>query len=317
MNLDVSRVSLRVLLVEDNEHDAALIHREIERSNGFDLIMERVETEGQFTYALHNKTWDVIISDFSLPKINALRVMDILDKTGKDIVFILVSGTISDDVADAIVDDRNVHYVSKRKLSKLATVLRGEMYIRKSYSQILGFVSHILEFRDKETAGHSERVTDLTLRLARKMNISETEMTDIERGAMLHDVGKIGVPDSILLKPGKLNDEELAQMHIHPKVAFDLILRVPHLHKALDIPYCHHERYDGLGYPRGLKGHEIPLSARIFAVVDVYDAMRSDRPYRTKMAKGFVLDHIIHQAGKHFDPVVVKNFLEVVKDDPT
>lgn len=315
MTFELNHITLRVLLVEDNEHDAALIRREIERANGFELFMERVETEGQVNYALHSKTWDVVISDFSLPKLNALKVLEILDKTGLDIIFVLVSGTISDEVADAIVSEKRIHYVSKRNLSKLATVLHGEIYLRKAYNQVIGFVSHLLEFRDKETAGHSTRVTDLTVKLARKMKISETEIGDIERGAMLHDVGKMGVPDSVLLKPGKLNDEEMAQMQRHPQIAFDLLMLVSHLQKSLDVPYCHHEKFDGSGYPRGLKGYEIPLSARIFAVVDVYDAMTSDRPYRNRMSKAFVLDYIQSQAGKHFDPVVVNNFLEVIKDE--
>lgn len=317
MTFELSRQVLRVLLVEDDESDATLIRREIQRANGFELYMERVETEGQVNYALHTKTWDIVISDFSLPKLNAIKVLDILDKFNLDLVFVLVSGTISDDIAEAILGDRRVHeYVSKKNIGKLAAVLHREIYVRKAYDQIIGFVSHLLEFRDKETGGHSTRVTDLTVRLARKMKVSETEIVDIQRGAMLHDVGKVGVSDSVLLKPGRLNDEERSQMERHPQIAFELLLLVSHLQKSLDIPYCHHERYDGSGYPRGLKGYEIPLSARIFAVVDVYDAMTSDRPYRTRMSKAFVLDYIEKRVGKDFDPIVVKNFIEVIKDEP-
>ncbi|HKZ70871.1 MAG TPA: HD-GYP domain-containing protein, partial [Anaerolineales bacterium] len=151
--------------------------------------------------------------------------------------------------------------------------------------------------------------TELTLRLAREMGIDDAELVHIRRGALLHDIGKMGVPDSILLKPGPLTEEEWAIMHQHPTHAFEMLAPIDYLRQALDIPYCHHEKWDGAGYPRGLKGERIPLAARIFAVVDVWDALRSDRPYRGGWPEEQVREYIREQAGKHFDPAVAEMFL--------
>jgi HD-GYP domain-containing protein (c-di-GMP phosphodiesterase class II) len=140
--------------------------------------------------------------------------------------------------------------------------------------------------------------------------MSEQELVHVRRGALLHDMGKLGVPDTILFKPGKLTDEEWTVMHQHPMYAYELLSPIVYLRPALDIPYCHHEKWDGTGYPRGLKGEEIPLAARIFALVDVWDALRSDRPYRPAWSEEEALEYIREQAGKHFDPATVKVFLE-------
>jgi HD-GYP domain-containing protein (c-di-GMP phosphodiesterase class II) len=166
--------------------------------------------------------------------------------------------------------------------------------------------------RDKNTEGHSERVTEMTLQLARILSVGDEDMEHIRRGALLHDMGKIGIPDSILLKPGSLNEEEWEVMRTHPIRSYELLSPIPYLRPALEIPYCHHEKWDGSGYPRGLKGEEIPLSARIFAIVDVYDALMSDRPYRPAWTKERALDHIREQSGKHFDPKVVEAFFHLI-----
>ena len=136
----------------------------------------------------------------------------------------------------------------------------------------------------------------------------------VRRGALLHDIGKMGIPDSILLKPGPLTDEDWVIMRQHPQHAFDLLSAVSYLKPALDIPYCHHEKWDGSGYPRGLKGEQIPLAARIFAVVDVWDALLSDRPYRKAWTKAKTLKHIKAGAGSHFDPAVVEAFMNLITD---
>jgi putative nucleotidyltransferase with HDIG domain len=172
--------------------------------------------------------------------------------------------------------------------------------------------SRALDLRDKETEGHTQRVTELTLRLAKEMGINDAELVHIRRGALLHDIGKMGIPDSILLKPGPLSDEEWVIMKKHPAFAFDMLSPIAYLQRALDIPYCHHERWNGAGYPRGLKGEGIPLAARIFAVVDVYDALRSDRPYRAAWPDEKVREHIREHAGQHFDPAVVEVFLKTI-----
>ena len=172
-----------------------------------------------------------------------------------------------------------------------------------------------LDLRDEETSGHTQRVTDLTVRLARALGVDEAEVVDIRRGALLHDIGKMGIPDHILRKPGPLDAEEQAIMRRHPLYAYELLSPITFLRNALQIPYCHHERWDGSGYPRGLKGEQIPLAARIFAVVDVWDALRSDRPYRAAWPADKARQYIREQAGTHFDPAVVQAFLDLNLED--
>jgi PAS domain S-box-containing protein/putative nucleotidyltransferase with HDIG domain len=168
--------------------------------------------------------------------------------------------------------------------------------------------SHALDLRDKETEGHTQRVTEMTLKLARLFGLSEADLVQVRWGALLHDIGKMGVPDGILLKPGPLTDEEWVAMKKHPVFAYEMLSPIHYLRLALDIPYCHHEKWDGTGYPRGLKGEQIPLTARIFAVVDVWDALTSDRPYRQAWSEEKAREHIQAGAGTHFDPQVVNTF---------
>jgi putative nucleotidyltransferase with HDIG domain len=171
-----------------------------------------------------------------------------------------------------------------------------------------------LDLRDRGTAGHSHRVTEMTLRLARKLDIGDEQLVHIWRGALLHDIGKIAIPDAILLKPGPLTAEEWQVMRQHLVHGYTLLSAVQFLAPALDIVYCHHERWDGSGYPRGLKSEEIPRSARLFSVVNVWDSLLTDQPYRRGWPKDAVLGYIEDQAGKQFDPQVVKAFLAVVRD---
>jgi HD-GYP domain-containing protein (c-di-GMP phosphodiesterase class II) len=185
-----------------------------------------------------------------------------------------------------------------------------------AYDSTLEGWSHALGLRDRETDGHSKRVVDLTIETALQMGIPSEELVHIRRGALLHDIGKMGIPDSILLKPGVLTPEERVTMEIHPVLAQNLLSSIEYLHPAMDIPYNHHEKWDGTGYPNGLKGQNIPLQARIFAVVDVYDALTSDRPYRKAWSEKDALEYIAEQSGKFFDPDVVDIFLKLfVKRD--
>ncbi|MGB9866406.1 MAG: HD-GYP domain-containing protein [Bacillota bacterium] len=189
-------------------------------------------------------------------------------------------------------------------------VQRSHNELIAAYEATIEGWAYALDLRDRETEGHSRRVTEITVRLARKMGMREDELVHVRRGALLHDIGKLGVPDSILLKPGRLSEEEWQIMRKHPQFARDMLWSISYLRPALDIPYCHHERWDGTGYPRGLRGEEIPLAARIFAVVDVWDALSSDRPYRSAWPREQVRDYILKQSGKHFDPRVVSLFLK-------
>ncbi len=182
-----------------------------------------------------------------------------------------------------------------------------------SYDATIEGWSRALDLRDQETEGHSERVAELTEQLARAVGVNEIELINIRRGALLHDIGKIGVPDHILRKPESLTDEEWKIMRRHPEFALDLLKPIPYLHSALDIPYCHHEKWDGTGYPRGLAGEAIPLTARIFALVDVWDALRSERPYRAAWSEEQAREYIRQQVGKHFDPKLLERFLKIVR----
>lgn len=181
-----------------------------------------------------------------------------------------------------------------------------------AYDATIAGWSRAMDLRDRETEGHTQRVTDLTLKLARAMNISESQLMHIRQGALLHDIGKMGVPDSILLKTEALTEKEWETMRQHPVFAYEMLSSIRYLRAALDIPYCHHERWDGSGYPRGLNGEGIPIAARIFAVVDVWDALTSDRPYRKRWSKEAALEYIQEQSGKYFDPQVVEVFLKMI-----
>jgi HD-GYP domain-containing protein (c-di-GMP phosphodiesterase class II) len=178
-----------------------------------------------------------------------------------------------------------------------------------AYDATLEGWAKALEMRDRETEGHAHRVIEMTLAIADRIGIQGEMLQHIRRGALLHDIGKMGIPDTILLKPGPLTPAEWEVMRQHPSRAYEMLRHIEYLSSALEIPYCHHEKWDGTGYPRGLKGRDIPISARIFAVVDVWDALTSDRPYRVAWTARNALEYIQREAGRHFDPQMVEAFL--------
>jgi PAS domain S-box-containing protein len=186
--------------------------------------------------------------------------------------------------------------------------------LMEAYDTTLEGWSRALELRDRETEGHTRRVTEVTLRLAQMVGIDGAELIHLRRGALLHDIGKMGIPDEILRKPGPLSEEEWSIMRKHPVYAYDLLSPIEYLRPALGIPYCHHEKWDGTGYPRHLEGEAIPISARIFAVVDVWDALRSDRPYRPAWEEERVRAYLAEQKSKHFDPGILDAFLDLEID---
>ncbi|MBI5296010.1 MAG: PAS domain S-box protein [Chloroflexi bacterium] len=192
---------------------------------------------------------------------------------------------------------------------------RTNQELALAYDTTLEGWGRALELRDKETQGHTLRVTELTVRLSRRLGIPETALIHIRRGVLLHDIGKMAVPDHILKKTGPLTLDEWAEMRQHPKYAYDLLYPIPYLRPALDIPYAHHEFWNGEGYPRGLKGENIPVAARIFAVVDVYDALLYDRPYREAWPKDKVSKYLLAESGTHFDPAIVSEFLRMLEED--
>lgn len=200
--------------------------------------------------------------------------------------------------------------VSNARLFEDAELAAAEL--RCAYDATLEGWSLALELRDEQTSGHTERAAALAVELAEVLGIPEAQLAHVRRGALLHDIGKMAVPDAILRKPGALNDAEWAIMRRHPEYAHKFLSQIEYLEPALDIPYYHHERWNGTGYPMGLKGDQIPLPARIFAVIDVYDALTSDRPYRKAWSHEQALGHIQLQAGIHFDPQVVEAFMRRV-----
>jgi PAS domain S-box-containing protein len=218
----------------------------------------------------------------------------VLDKHGEVKELLTIGSDITERV-QAEQDVRNAH-----------------QELAQAYDATIEGWSQAMDLRDKETEGHTQRVTELSVRLGQIFGLSPEEVLQVHRGALLHDIGKMGVPDAILLKPGKLTDEEWLIMRKHPELAYRMLSSIDYLKGAISIPYCHHEKWDGTGYPRGLKGDEIPIEARIFSVVDVWDALTSDRPYRSAWSPEKTLEYIADRAGFDFDPQVVKKFMDLV-----
>ncbi len=205
--------------------------------------------------------------------------------------------------------------IAVENVSLISQLSSSNLEIMQSYNSTIIGLSGALELRDNDTQGHSLRVTELTLRVARELRIPADQMDHIRRGALLHDIGKVGIPDAILLKPGPLSSDEWDVMRRHPHLAKDILSPVPFLRPALEIPLYHHERWDGSGYPYGLKGDKIPLAARIFAVVDVWDALLADRPYRKAWDKERAKAYLRAQAGILFDPDIVEVFIRVSEQE--
>jgi putative nucleotidyltransferase with HDIG domain len=203
-----------------------------------------------------------------------------------------------------------------RNASLYEDLKRADEELMRSYDQTIEALSKALDLRDHDTEGHTLRVAETTIELALAMGIAEEDLVPLRRGALLHDIGKIGIPDSILRKPAPLDAAEQSVMERHPAYAHHFLSSIPFLAPALEIAWCHHERWDGSGYPRRLRGREIPLAARIFAVADVWDALTSDRPYRAAMSAGEALDLIEAKSGSHFDPEVVAVFLGLRRTGP-
>ena len=185
---------------------------------------------------------------------------------------------------------------------------RSNKELTQAYDATIEGWSQAMDLRDKETEGHTRRVTEMTLQLSNAFGLPEKDLVHIRRGSLLHDIGKLGVPDQILLKAGPLDENEWIVMKKHPEYAYQMLASIDYLKPALDIPYCHHEKWNGSGYPRGLKGKDIPLAARIFAIIDTWDALTSDRPYRPAWTKEKSFAYINEQSGIQFDPKVVEAF---------
>jgi PAS domain S-box-containing protein/putative nucleotidyltransferase with HDIG domain len=200
--------------------------------------------------------------------------------------------------------------ISDRKHSEVA-LQSAHLDLVQAYEATIEGWSRALDLRDHETEGHTQRVAEMTIKLAHAIGIPETDWIHIRRGALLHDIGKMAIPDEILLKPDKLTEAEWVVMRRHPQYAYEMLYPISYLRPALDIPFYHHEKWNGTGYPLQLKGEAIPLSARLFAVVDVFDALCSDRPYRKACSRSEVLAYFEEQIGEHFDPKIAEVFLDL------
>lgn len=207
----------------------------------------------------------------------------------------------------------NTAAIAIRNAQLAQNLERTTLDLAQTYDATIDGWTRALELRDFTTERHTQRVVSITLELSKKLGLDERDLLRVRRGALLHDIGKMGIPDQILLKPGPLDDSEWRIMRRHPVYAYELLRPIPHFNEILEIPYCHHEKWDGSGYPRRLRGEEIPLSARIFSIVDVWDALSSNRPYRAAWPSNQVVDYINYQSNKHFEPEVTRAFLDLVR----
>ena len=304
---------------------------------------------------LSGEGFDAIISDLNMPGISGFQLLEAARRLAPRTAFLMATGVgdvavgvsaMKQGAADYILKPfqmeavivslrralemkrmeaeladyrQNLEGMVEKRTNQLMAATRraesGERRIEQTYDETLEALAAALDLRDNDTAGHSRRVTLYSLEMARRLNFSPTELKQLERGALLHDIGKIGIPDSILLKPGKLTPEETAVMKSHVRLGYELMSRVAFLSFAAQIVLTHQEYFDGSGYPQGLVGEEIPLGARIFAVADTFDAIMSDRPYRRGRAYSVARAEIEHESGKQFDPKVVDVFLAIPEED--
>jgi putative nucleotidyltransferase with HDIG domain len=331
----------RILLVDDDPHISSLLSKKLS-PKGFAC---RCCSSGEEALAaLGQETFDAIISDLEMPGISGVELLELARKKYPHSAFLMATGV--DDVRvgvqamkqgadDYLVKPFNLEAVEvsvQRALEKKRMELDLENYrqnleqmvdqrtkqlqtamkrIELTYDETLESLGAALDLRDNETAGHSLRVTRYCLEIATAVGRSSEQLKHLERGAYLHDIGKIGIPDAILLKPGKLTEEETAVMQTHVRIGYDLVSRIAFLAPAAEIVLTHQERYDGTGYPQGLRGEEIPLRARIFAVADTMDAMTSDRPYRRALPFEAARSEITRESGRQFDPKVAEVFLSM------
>lgn len=322
---------INVLLVEENTVDPEPIWLELKRA-GYFPIWKRVDSKRDYLGCLEQveDPLDLILMDHPLQDFSADEALDLLKSNARDVPLIILGQPRNGDAVDFIRRGAS-DYVFKDGLARLGVAvtrilserqLRADLtpvnsQVLHSYNNILHAWAHALELRDFETLEHAKRVTTLSLQLARFMGLEGEVLTHMGRGALLHDIGKLGIPDSILLKPGPLTPEERAIIQQHPLFAYLMLSPIEFLKPALEIPLSHHEKWDGSGYPYGLAGERIPLVARIFAIVDVWDALNSSRPYRKKpWQRERILQHLQEESGRHFDPDVVQAFLMMLKTGP-
>jgi response regulator RpfG family c-di-GMP phosphodiesterase len=304
---------------------------------------------------LHRSQFGLVLSDIDMPSMDGVRLLQGIREAHPDVEVVMITGVVDVEVAlramrmganDYLTKPFNLEEVRltvEKALEKRRLLLENREYQRDleskvaertvelvlkrreieqlfeklqvSYETTLEALAAALDTRDTETQGHSRRVSEYTAVIASRMGVKDPELTEIKRGALLHDVGKIGIPDAVLRKPGKLTAAEWQEMKRHPEIGYRILSGIKFLEPSLPIVIAHQERFDGSGYPRGLKREEIPLGARIFAVVDTLDAMTSDRPYRKAMPYEDAREEIVRNSGIQFDPAVVQVFLSIPPEE--
>lgn len=326
-------MSQPTILIVDDEPVVRLSIEGILEDQGYNLLFACNGLEA-LTIARQERP-DVVLLDLMMPGIDGLEVcMRMrLEPILAEIPIIIITAVDDHQVRlDGLrtgADDFLTKPIDRHELrARLRTITRLDRYrklylerskvesaladLRRAYDETIEGWTRAVDIRDKETEGHSQRVTKLAVALAKAAGVPEDQLQFVRWGALLHDVGKLGIPDAILHKQGPLTEAERALINKHPDFAYQMLAPIEYLRQAIDIPYCHHERWDGNGYPRGLKGEEIPLFARIFSIVDVWDALTSDRPYRSAWRKEVAAQYIQKNAGIYFDPQLVELFWEVI-----
>ena len=319
-----SAESIRALVVDD-EPDVASLFAESLGQTGYDAYTAHSGQEA--LDLLSRAVFDVTLIDVFLPDIHGFELLRAVRETHPETAVIMITGQGDTDMARKALFAGACDFVTKPcRISELPILIERNLArssltahnarsfqraIATSNEAVLDALLAALDTRDTETEGHSERVTAYTMLLADQMGVAQDELYHIERGALLHDIGKIGVPDRILLKAGPLTPDEWSEMHKHPVIGFKMCSKIDFLKGAAQIVLHHHERWDGGGYPDGLSGEMIPLGARIFAVVDTFDAMTTDRPYRPAAEYEAACLEIVKHRGTQFDPTVVDAFLTI------
>ena len=299
-------MNCNVSVAQNDQQALALIVQEPPDLILLDILMPEVDG---FELCQRLKKWEVT-QDIPIIFVTALTdVESKLKGFGLGAVDYVTKPIQYEELVARVTTHLNLRELTKRLEQK---VQERTYELAQAYDTTIAGWGRALELRDDATEGHSQRVTLMSVELAQQMGVRQEDLVHIRRGALLHDVGKMGVPDHILLKPGPLTDQEMAVMQKHPQYAYDMLKEIEFLRPALDIPRYHHEWWDGTGYNEGLKGEEIPLAARIFAVVDAWDALVTDRPYRRAWRFEDALTYIQEQSAKQFDPVVVEAFLEMM-----
>jgi putative nucleotidyltransferase with HDIG domain len=338
------RTETRALVVDDEASICALLSEKLGREG----IECRCASSGEEALKLlQDNIYDLVISDLRMPGISGLELLDEVTRRYPHSAFLMATGVadvhtgveaMKKGAGDYLVKPFQMEEVVSRvqqALEKKRLELEVENYRRRleemveqrtrqlqvalkrvelTYDETLEALGAALDLRDDETAGHSRRVSRYCLAMAKTMGCTSEQLKHIVRGAYLHDIGKIGIPDAILLKAGKLTADEMAIMQSHARVGYNLVSRIAFLAPAAEIVLTHHERYDGTGYPQGLREDEIPLGARIFVVADTLDAMTSDRPYRKALPFSAAQAEIIRESGRQFDPEVVRVFLSIPQE---